>query len=275
MNIFRPVVCITLLALGLPLLAQQSPAPKVEHAKTPDPDLAVLRAMKSKLFVLQHRDSLQLMRSLSALGSGANEATMKFNNENGLNTLTVRDFPENLTAIQEAIKRLDTPGATQMAPDVELHLHVLLASKLAVTDATLPDELVEVVRSLKDTLTYKSYALAASFVQRVQIQEYRRIEGRGMLDAKTYGSDPAKDASLFQVDWQFQGGGLDIPKEGPVQIRLREFSLALREISNTNAQTMATLRTDLAFKEGEKVVVGTSVVKDKGLIVVLTAKLLK
>ena len=33
--------------------------------------------------------------------------------------------------------------------------------------------------------------------------------------------------------------------------------------------------TDLTLKDGEKVVVGTSVLKDRGLIVVLTAKVLK
>jgi hypothetical protein len=34
------------------------------------------------------------------------------------------------------------------------------------------------------------------------------------------------------------------------------------------------MRTDLSLKVGEKVVVGTTTIKDKGLIVVLTAKVL-
>lgn len=272
MNIFRPLACAALLALGLPTHAQQTPAPKVEQAKEPEPDVATLRAMKSKVFEVKYRSPLWLSNSLRALGSGVRGSRLDWTSQDGLNLLTVRDFPENVAAIEEALKRLDAPAATQMNPDVELHVHVLLASKQPIPGAALPDELVEVVRSLKDTLTYKSYTLAASFVQRVQIQADRRVDGRGMLDAKTYGSDPTKDASVFQVDWQFQGGALDIPKEGSVQIRLREFSLALREKSSTNDQTMASLRTDVAFKEGEKVVVGTSVVKDKGLIVVLTAR---
>jgi len=274
MNRFRPLACAALLALCLPVAAQQSPAPKAEPAKAPEPDIAVLRAMKSKLFVLQHRDSLQLMRSVSALGSGANGSTMKFNNENGLNTLAVRDFPENLAAIEEAIKRLDVATSVRTNPDVELHIHVLLASKQVSSSASLPKELDEVVLSLKDTLSYKSYALAASFVQRLQMTE-RHIEGEGLLDSKTYGSDTAKDTSMFQVSWWSQGGALDMPNDGPAQIRLRDFDLTLAEKTGTGLQTLARIRSDLAFKEGEKVVVGTSVVKDKGLIVVLTARLVK
>lgn len=268
MNTFRPLLCTALLALCLPV-RPQTPAPKAEPAKVPEPDLAVLRAMKSKLFVLQHREFLQLQSSLSALGSGVPGATIKFSNQNGLNTIGVRDFPENIAAIEEAIKRLDTPTASRALPDVELHVHVLLASRQPTATTALPDELVEVVRSLKDALSYKSYALAASFIQRAQMTD-RHIEGIGLLDSKSYGTEAAKDTSLYQVEWFFNGGAMDVPKEGPAQIRLRDFGLYLREKNGANDSTLARLRTDLAFKEGEKVVVGTSVVKDKGLVLVLT-----
>lgn len=269
MNVFRPLACAALLALCPAGFAQQPTATKAEPAKAPEPDLAILRAMKSKLFVLQHREFLQLQSSLSALGSGVAGATIRFGNQNGLNTVGVRDFPENIAAIEEAIKRLDTPGAPQATPDVELHIHVLLASKHPTATVALPDELVEVMRNLKDTLSYKGYALAASFVQRAQMAG-RQTEGTGLLDAQYLGGEATKVASLYQVEWSFNSGPMDVPKEGPAQIRLRDFGIHLREKNGGSDSTLARLRTDLAFKEGEKVVVGTSTLKDRGFIVVLT-----
>jgi hypothetical protein len=226
--------------------------------------------MKSKLFVLQHRDSLQLLRSLSALGSGANGAAMKFNNENGLNTLAVRDFPENLASIEEAIKRLDVPSAASKAQDVELHIHVLIAHKLVVPDGGVPEELQDVLKSLKGTLTYRGYSLGGSFVQRVQIQSDGRISGRGQLDAMA--SIERKDHPYWIVDWSTRGLGIDLQKDAPALIRMRDFVMNLREKSDSSDQVIASFGTDLSVKENEKVVVGTSVLKDRGLIVVLTAR---
>jgi hypothetical protein len=53
---------------------------------------------------------------------------------------------------------------------------------------------------------------------------------------------------------------------------LKDFQIRVQENKNNSSTGVARFDTDLSFKEGEKVVVGTSVIKDRGLIVVLTAR---
>ena len=275
MTIIRTLALYILLASTL--AAQAPPATPSPQAKPAEPELATLRAMKSKLFIIQFRDAVQLQRALSALGSGANGATMRFNNEGGLNTIGVRDFPENLVLIEEAIKRLDVPAAVPASTDVELTLHVLFASKGAMPDGGLPPELLEVVKQLKSTLAYRSYALAASFVQRVQILDNARSEtgGLGHVLPGALGSAEAKATSRMKLEWRAQGLKLDGHGEGPAILDVGSFRLDLEESTPTHSGTMAKFNTPLSLREGERVVVGTSVVKDHGVVVVLAARRVK
>jgi hypothetical protein len=263
--------------MGSVLVAQTPPATPAPQAKAVEPDLATLRAMKSKLFVIQFRDPLQLQRALSALGSGANGATMRFNNEGGLNTIGVRDFPENLALIEEALKRLDVPAAAQKATDVELTLHVLFASKGPVPDGELPSELQDVVKQLKATLAYRGYALAASFVQRAQVLDNARshTSGLGHVLPGALGAAEGKEASRMKVEWRADGLRLASAGEEPATLDVESFRLDLEEATPTRTGTLAKFNTPLSLREGERVVVGTSVVKDHGVVVVLTARRIK
>lgn len=275
MTIIRTFALTAVLASAL--LAQTPPAAPTPQVKPADPDIATLRAMKSRLFVIQFRDALQLQRALSALGSGANGATMRFNNEGGLNTIGVRDFPENLTLIEEAIKRLDVPTAAPASSDVELTLQVLFASKGAAPEGGLPADLVEVVKQLKGALAYRGYVLAASFVQRVQVLDNARSEtgGLGHVLPGALGAADAKDTSRLKLEWRAQGLKLDGHGEGPALLDVGSFRLDLEEATPTHSGTLAKFSTPLSLREGERVVVGTSVVKDHGVVVVLTARRIK
>jgi hypothetical protein len=275
MTIIRTFALTAVLASAL--LAQTPPAAPTPQVKPADPDLATLRAMKSRLFVIQFRDALQLQRALSALGSGANGATMRFNNEGGLNTIGVRDFPENLTLIEEAIKRLDVPTAAPASSDVELTLQVLFASKGAAPEGGLPTDLVEVVKQLKGALAYRGYVLAASFVQRVQVLDNARSEtgGLGHVLPGALGAADAKDTSRLKLEWRAQGLKLDGHGEGPALLDVGSFRLDLEEATPTHSGTLAKFSTPLSLREGERVVVGTSVVKDHGVVVVLSARRIK
>lgn len=275
MTIIRTLALATLLAPSL--FAQAPPSTPAPQAKPAEPDLATLRAMKSKLFVIQFRDPLQLQRALSALGSGANGATMRFNNEGGLNTIGVRDFPENLALIEDALKRLDVPAAIQKATDVELTLHVLFASKGPLSDGELPSELHDVVKQLKGTLAYRGYALAASFVQRVQVLDNARshTSGLGHVLPGALGAAESKDAARMKVEWRADGLRLMSPNEGPSTLDVESFRLDLEEATTTHTGTLAKFNTPLSLREGERVVVGTSVVKDHGVVVVLTVHRIK
>ena len=271
MNALHTLAIAALLATSVPAFAQQAtPAPQSKEA---EPDLATLRAMKSKIFMVQHRDPTALYLSLRTLGSGVKGSAMNFTNEGGINALSVRDFPENLAAIEEAFKRLDVPSATQQAPDVELTLQVLFASKGPVPEAGLPADLQEVVKQLKNTLAYRGYTLAASFTQRVGVNGDRTIQGRGQLEASALAPGEAKDAPLLFVDWESDRGvSLEPGAAGSARYLLRKFQFWLRERRGTVSENLARIETGITLKEGEKVVVGTSVVKDRGLIVVLSAR---
>lgn len=271
MNALHTLAIAALLATSAPGFAQQAtPAPQAKEA---EPDLVTLRAMKSKVFVVKHQDPSVLYLSLRALGSGVKGALMLFTKEGGFNTLSVRDFPENLAAIEEALKRLDVPSATQKAPDVELTLHVLFASKSPAAEAGLPADLLEVVKQLKNTLAYRGYTLAASFVQRVGVNGDRTIYGRGQLEASALAPGEAKDSSLLFVDWESDRVvSLESEGAGPGRYSLRKFYFLLRERRGAESLELARMASDINLKEGEKVVVGTTVVKDRGLIVVLSAR---
>lgn len=269
------LVLTALLATSFQAFAQQ--AATTPQAKEAEPDLAVLRAMKSRLFVLRYRDSLQMQRSLSALGSGANGATMKWANENGLNTLAVRDFPENLAIIEEAIKRLDVPAANLPTPDVELHLDVLFASRNPGPDIGITEGLRDVIKALKGTLTYRSYTLGADFVQRARPRSDsssgESIQITGAIDPAALGPEHSKDTTQMSVECGiYHGIALEGQENGPAILRMKSFRLSLREGNGSEKRTLAAIGTELSLKEGEKVVVGTSVVKDRGLIVVLSAR---
>lgn len=271
MTNIRTFALATLLASVL--AAQAPPATPSPQAKPAEPDIAILRAMKSKLFVIQYRDALQLLRTLSALGSGANGATMKFNNEGGLNTIGVRDFPENLTLIEDAIKRLDVPAAVQKATDAELTIQVLFATKGAAPETGLPDDLQGVIKQLKGTLAYRGYTLVATFVQRVGVNGDRTLQGRGQLDGNAHPLSDPKDPSQLFMDWESDRGvGLEPAEDGTSRYVLRKFQFWLRERRGTSGENLAKIETGITVKEGEKVVVGTSVIKDRGLIVVLSAR---
>lgn len=282
MNRIQIFAFSTLLATGLPALAQSTPAPPPAQAKEPEPDLATLRQMKSKLFVIQHRDPLQLQRSLAALGSGVAGATMRWSNEAGLNTIGVRDFPENLASIEEAIKRLDVASASTKTADVELHVQVLFASKQAAPEGSVPEELQPVIKSLKGALAYRGYTLAASFVQRWDPSSGRQIEGKGQIDGSPLTLGTSKDPSQLRLRWSafpnLASRDQQMQVDAPLKIlkfqfeATEDYDFTDAKGSHSGSRTVAQLETSLTLKGGEHVVVGTTMIKDRSLIVVLSAK---
>jgi len=265
------------LGLCLPAIAQEKTIPPAgasvpKAAPEPDPDPAVLKAMRSRVFVIQHCDAEHLLNLLRTLGSGVRGASLTARKESDVNAISVRDFPENLATIEEAVKRLDVPTASDQAPNVELHIQVLFASKAPLSDSDIPEDLRKVLVALKGTLVYRGFTPVANFVQRVQVPTNRSIDGSGLVEPKTGSPEGSKDSSMLNVGWWAMGLKLDEPKDGPAFIRIGDFRLYLREDGPKGTQTLASFDTALSLKEGEMVVVGTSVVKDRGLIVVVSAR---
>jgi hypothetical protein len=254
---------VVLLALGLarPLPAQPAPAPKA--AEAPREDTAVTeKGFAGRVFDVRHRDPLDLAPVLRPLGSGYRGATIQASRE--FKTITVRDFPENIAAIEAALKRLDVAEAAR--PNVELRLWVLVASNGEAAAGRLPDDLKEVVAALKSTLMYKSYALAGTFVQRAR-DGARGIRGEGVTELAEPGD--GKGSKSMQLEFQINALSVDSPGTGAANVKLDGFALSLTGLGR------AQVKTDVTLRDGEKVVVGTSTVQDRGLVVVVSARVIK
>jgi hypothetical protein len=250
------------------------PAPQAQPAPTQpapkDPEYVTTRDFKSKVFIVRNRQPGQLRDILKPLASGFKGAMISDSDRDGLRTLSVRDFPENVAAIEEALARLDVASPSQK--EVELHIHVLFASRQEGPNELLPDELKDVIPTLKGTLTYRSFTPVASFVQRVTDGSYNLGgRGEGQLASKAP-KGGATSLDPLDIQWGINALRVDAPQEGPASLSLGRFELSCRDGRNV---PLASIQTNLSLKDGEKVVVGTATVKDMGLIVVVSATILK
>src|SRR5438552_1277020 len=167
-------VALVLILVSMPAFAQTATPPATKS----EPDFVTEKGFKSKVFEVKYRDAASLATVLRQLGSGFKGASVSANSE--FKTLTVRDFPENLATIEEALKRLDIPAAPR--PNIELHIHVLIASNASGTGETaapVPAELKDVLTQLRATLNYRNYELAATVVQRLT-ETQSVLQGNGV-----------------------------------------------------------------------------------------------
>ncbi|HKC24021.1 MAG TPA: hypothetical protein VKF32_04725 [Thermoanaerobaculia bacterium] len=250
MRRFLPIAAACLLFALSPLAAAQAPKP--------DADEGVEKGMKGRVFDVKHRDPTTLRSILRTLGSGAKGAVVDVSSE--LKTIAVRDFPENLATMEDALKRLDRAGPPQA--DVELRMHVLLASRAAGGDHDVPPELKDALGALRSTLTYKGYRLLSTFTQRVT-DGTRGVHGGGVATFDDEGHHPLQmEFGITQVAVLDASGG-------PASVRLDGFKFAL--VGDGRSE----MATEISVKEGEQVVVGTSTFKDRGLILVVSAKVMR
>ena len=260
--------------LALTALATLFAPAQTAPAKTapPEPEYVTTRDFKNRLFIVKHVAPNQLVRTLRSLTSGSKGSNIEATDGDGLRTITIRDFPENLAAVEDAIKRLDVPQARL---EVELHIHVLQASRQEAPSEGFPEEMKAVLATLKTTLNYRSFVPATSFVVRVEPGSYD-LNGRGQAELATRSSKGEAPVTM-NYDWKIRALKAETDAEGPLVIYLGGFELCASERTSNDhhGDDLAKVRTDLTLKDGETVVVGTSTVKDKGLIVVVTAKVLK
>jgi hypothetical protein len=277
-NVTTAVACILL--LGMAALFSQEPQTTKETGTPP------CGVFKGKLFELKHRDAGEITAILTALGSGYKGSLI--NGYKGSNILTVRDCPENIAAIEEAIKVLDispaSRGARAPSPDIELLMHVLIASNSESAGNQYPQELKDVVKQLQVTLTYKSYSLLTSIVQRIRLDQdsFQRIpSGQDMVggNGTTVMGPPIFEKPLealysYQIDGlSIEPGGKDVSTLIMKRFTFKIDSMGARK--ETPDYKHAEIQTSLRIREEEKVVVGTASLHDKGLVLVLSARILK
>ncbi len=251
---------------------QSAQPPKAAQAAAESSD-ALNPAFRSRIFTLTHRSPNQLRDILAPLMSRARGSEIQTIDRDGLKALSVRDFPENLAAIEEAVKRLDVEAPVRR--QVEFHIHVLFGSKSQAAGGDVPDELKDVLASLKSTLAYQSYTPVASFVQRAA-DGAELVEGQGQAEMAARGSKGEAKETPIILKWGIYRLAIADGMDGRAAISLPKFQLsAYEQLVAGQGARLASIETNLAMKDGEKVVVGTSMIRDKALIVVLTAKIVE
>ena len=259
-----------LLALALLLVAAASAAAQENKQQQSQPwrddEYVTQKIFQNRVFDIKNRDPLALARVLSPLTSGFRGALVSPNQE--FRTITVRDFPENIAVIEEAIRRLDTPEAPR--PSVEFKVHILVASNDESVANKYPAELSEVVGQLQSSLGYKNFGLLASQV--VRSKEGRDTSNRGVADQKVSGDSPASRYST-NFNYTIRGVTLDNAGSRP-RVQLEEFTMEMvvpvRLGSDYSPQNVG-FRNPVTLREGEKVIAGTLSVGDKSVVVVISA----
>jgi type II/III secretion system protein len=216
--------------------------------------------LKSRVFELKNRGPDEIMKVIRPLGSGVRGTSISESGE--FRTITVRDFPENIASIEDALKRLDVPKPPK--PDIEFRIRVLIAAPSGTSQ--YPSDLEPVVKQLHATLNYKGYFQIASITLRVKSGSGAR--GTGVT---TVNPPISADATSMSYSYGFEDVGIVPPPPGPALVQIRKLHYAMEGKSLGEAE----INTGLSLREGEKVVVGTASLKDRAMILVLSARIVK
>lgn len=227
-----------------------------------------VREFRSKVFEVHNRDAREIGSSVKLLGSGFKGSALSVNED--LHTITVRDFPENIAAIEGAIARLD--HAVADAPDIEMTISVLIGSKTPLAGAEIiPDELAPVVKQLRTTLRYAHYGLMTVAVQRTK--PGNGVAGSGVAEPTLLGMAVREGQPLL---YTYRLRRITTTSAEPSSIDIENFEFSMRVPINVGGATgtqyqSVGFETPVSIRQHEKVVIGTTTMGDKALIVVVTA----
>lgn len=250
------------IALALVLATAAFAQQPATNTPAPTDNYVTEKNFKSRIFEVKYRDPNSLASAIKQLGSGFKGASVSSSSD--FRTITVRDFPENIATMEEAVKRLDTLAAPR--PNIELHMHALIASNSGGGGAAPPAELKDVLEQLRGTLNYKNYELAATVVQRLT-ETPRALTGSGTAEIPI-GNPGAPNTSM---PYEYYIGAVSLVQDaaGKFSVQIGEFAF-----TTTSGNDRTRVQTALNLRDGEKVVVGTATMRSRALVVVLTAKLL-
>ncbi len=221
-----------------------------------------------KLFEVKHKTPNVLANAINALGSGRNGSRIDPNNE--LKTITVRDLPENIVAIEVALKRLDLPDPAPVS--IQTQIYLIAASDEAGDSGTIPKEIEPVITQLKATLKYKHYRYVNTFINRVN-------DGGSIESSGTGQSTSTSNPTFMQC--KMSSVRLATDSSGNQAIRIGRFNFGLRvpvQIKPGEYQyNDVGINTELSLSEGGLAVVGTANIglTDSAMIVVVSAKKVK
>ncbi|HVG28145.1 MAG TPA: secretin N-terminal domain-containing protein [Pyrinomonadaceae bacterium] len=256
-----PALVVVALCAAAARAQQSQPTPG------PADNYVTFTGFKNRVFDVRNRTPDDLIPVLKLLTSGFKGAQVSASNE--FKTIVVRDFPENIAAIEDALKRLDTPEAAR--PDIELRIHVLIASNVDNGLSPLPSELKDVVTQLQSTLSFRNYNLLTSIVQRTKDS---RGYHPGFLQGSGAAQATAPTGEKLDYNYAFEAHSLELATggAGSSSVQLGNFNF---QLSGSSGGGSARIHSDVSMREGEKIVVGTAGLRDKALILVMTAKIVK
>jgi hypothetical protein len=167
--------------------------------------------------------------------------------------------------------------------NLDTQLYLLLATNQGVDDTKLPAALEPIMKQLRASLPFRNYRLAATLIN--------RVKNEGNLSLKWIGGPLFPSASASTGAPSFNDFSVDSVKlvrdgEGRELIRMLNFRFGARvpiqtaTVASTGAgfpvinyESMG-LNTDISFREGEPVIVGTLNLSPTGdaIILVMSAK---
>jgi len=224
------------------------------------------RDLRSKVFEVHNRSPREIYTAVRLLGSGFKGADLSLNEQ--LGTITARDFPENLAGIEEAIKRLDK--AAPPAPDIELRISVLIASKGEISAPPVPDDLAGVVKQLQSALRYSHFAMLTTALHHTKAGI--GIESSGVAEPTALGMT-VKDGKPIFYTYRLRDLRISTAGEHPT-LNTESFRFSMRvpvEIGASTQYQDVGFETPVMMRDGEKLVIGTTTMGEKALIVVMTA----
>src|SRR6185369_6151259 len=147
-------------------------------------------------------------------------------------------------------------------PDIEFRIRVLIAAPSG--SSQYPGDLEPVVKQLHATLNYKSYFQVASVIVRVK-------SGSGAKGTSVTAVNPPVSAEPTSLSYSygFEDVSLSGPTSGTSMLQIRKLHYSIEGKSLGEAE----INTGLSLREGEKVVVGTASLKDRAMILVLSARI--
>ncbi len=231
------------------------------------PNFSPVAGMKSKLFEVKYRDPNALADALKGLAGPGGSVSFNSN----LRTLTVRDFPENIAVIEDALKRLDVPEPT--SGNLEVTFHLLKGTKFPTDAATFPPSLQPVLKQLQGTLKFQGYQFVTTFTNRTL--DGNPVEGSGVVSYGIPEAAPQKFDDKSSLRYKVTRVRITTDGEGKEVIQLTNFNVSLVvPVNNTSFRDLG-FNTSLSLREGEQVVVGTTNIGDEAVIVVVSVKKVK
>jgi hypothetical protein len=206
----------------------------------------------TRVYAIRFVDYRYIVNLLAPIG-------VQVSGEPNLNAISVRGPDKTLDAVDDIIKRFDIAANTPK--NVELVVHVLMGSPDPETDP-VPATIRPVVEQLRKLMAYKSYRVLDTIMSRGT--EGSTIESSGAIP-KLADTDRVEPTYNFRVRPRVVGEGTE------QTIHLDSLGFSIR-VFLSNSDTNLNIGTALDVKKGQQVVVGKATVRDRALILVLSAE---